>query len=557
MHGFGMVRRTSKAVLTLALALGAGAAHVPLATAQPVDGSQGSRFQDFQLRTEPAGNGRILEDEASEPALPSDPGQFENAPALPAAPAEPIDRPDDAERESQPSGLEFDLFDDPQAPRGGRRTAPEALPAGPAAAQGISADRAASQPASLPFRTTGPVRSPTFSPAGAEERINRAAADLRPSFPTVETDPFAADGIRVGRFRLYPVLRQELGASDNLDDSPTEESGVFSDTVLSARLVSDWARHQAEIDASASYRRNSGGSIEEDPRFAVDARLLLDLGADWSGAVRGALAYSREDPIRTDPLLPPSDRPDVLAYSVGADLTREVGRTGLTASGDVVREERRFDGASGADDFTTATLGLRAGYAFSPALEPFVQGSLGRRMFDGREDGTGLDRDSAISALRAGIAFDLGEKISGEAALGYAWNAPVAGALPTLGSPTADVSVAWSPKRGTDVLLTAATFFDPDSGGLSTSTVYETALALQHRATARLDLTGRVTAALRDRSGPSAVDDQTYAGEAGLTYWINRGLAFTALARHERLESEIEAARYSANSIRLGIRLQR
>lgn len=551
-----MVRRTSNAALTLAVALGACTALSPPALAQPALGTPDTRFEDFRLRTEPAENGRI---EAAEPparALPSDPGQIDAAPAEPFA---PVERPVLPEApEAEPTGLEFDLFDEPEDVPANPLTPAQTGPAPPVGAEaGTLGSRAQSRPASLPFRTTGPVRSPTFSPAGAEERINRAAADLRPSFPTFEADPFEADGIRVGRFRLYPVLRQELGTSDNLDNSPTEENGVFSETLLSARLVSDWSRHRAEIDASASYRRNSAGSIEEDPRFAVDARLLLDLGADWSGAVRGALAFSREDPIRTDPLLPPSDRPDVLAYSLGADLTREVGRTGLTASGDVVREERRFEGSSGADDFTTATLGLRAGYEFSPAFEPFAQGSVGRRMFDGRQSGTGLDRDSTITALRGGVAFDFGEKISGEAALGYAWNNPVDGALPTLGSPTADVSIAWSPRRGTDVLLTAATFFDPDSGGLSTSTVYESALALRHRATARLDLTGRVTAALRDRSGPASVDDQTYAGEAGLTYWINRGLAFTALARHERLASEVEAAEYTANSVRLGIRLQR
>lgn len=544
-----MAASARTATLLAAVALGALAATgaraqitadpLPNETLRLVPLDTGQQRLDVREPDEVRDPGRIIE------ASPQDEGAgeagFELAP-LPE-PAEPA--------------LDFDLFEGPPAgpaqPQG--RAAPEtagerALPSGRAA-------DAQARPATLPFRATGPVRSPTFAPAGAEERINRAVGGLRPSFPVTDEEPFAPDGIRVSRVRLLPVLEQEVGVSDNLDEDTTKASGAFSQTRLSVQVLTDWARHQTELNASATYRRNFGGEVKEDPRFALDGRLQLDLASQTTATLRGALSYAREDPIRADPLLSASVRPEVLAYSFGADVARPFGRAELSASGDVVREEREFGGQFRSNDFTTASVGLRAGYDIGTALQPFVGGSFGRRVFDEREEISALDLDSDIVALRGGLAFDFGEKLSGEAALGYAWNDPSHGTLPRLGAPTLDLAVNWSPRRGTDVLLTGTTFFDPEQSNLSTSTVYEAALGVRHRATARADLTGRLSAAYRDRDAAGSIDDVTYAAEAGVTYWLNRGLALTALARHLQLKSDLEEAEYSANSIRVGVRIQR
>ena len=438
------------------------------------------------------------------------------------------------------------------------------------------------------FRPAGPVRSPTFDDLDADRLdSDLSLGNLRQSLPLSADDPFAPVGIRAGRFTLFPVLEQSVGYSDNLSADPKGEAGVFSQTALSARLLSDWSRHEAEINAAAVYRRNFNGSPEDEPRFDLDGRLRLDIDRDLSATLRGAFAYDRDDEAGGGA---DGDSNDVFASSLGAELRREVGRSSLSATVDAVREDRSdgddalplggdegpvlgedadlalqaasVPGEAGSQrnlaepeqSFTTYTAGLRAGYSFAPLLKPFVAGSVGRRVFDENHDAGGFERASTIEALRAGLAFDLSEKLYGEVAFGYAWNVPDSGALPTTQSPTVDASLNWSPRRGTDVALTASTFFDPDDTNLTTSTRYRAGLAVRHRARARLDLNGEVFADYRDSD---VTPETTVAVQGGFTYWLNRQLAFISLVRHERLDSEAKGGDYTANSIRVGLRFQR
>ncbi|WP_185983418.1 outer membrane beta-barrel protein [Aureimonas mangrovi] len=546
-----MAKRARNAGFLLALALASGPALAQLNA--PLSTNDVDTDGELRLETLDANDLGNANQSLQDPFIPDAPGD-------PASPALPETRSTPREPEAPLAGepaLDFDLFDGPdELPRSQRQNLPID------GAEPIDREVDAQVPATARdlavFRATGPVRSPTFAPAAREDRLNPAAMGLRPSIPLGEEDPFAPDGLRAGRFLLFPVLEQEVGVSDNLDAAPDSQSGAFTETRLSARLLSDWSRHEAQINATAAYRRNFGGEAEEDPRLGLDGQMRIDINRELTALLRGAVSYAREDPILADPLLNVEDRPDVLTYSFGAELRREAGRSSLAFTGDIVREERDVDGiTSGTDDFSTASLGLRAGFDISPALQPFVAASIGSRFFDEDSPITGGNRDSRIPALRGGVAFDFGEKLSGEAAIGYAWNVPEDDGLPTIGAPTFDVALNWSPRRGTDLALTAATFFDPDSSSLSTSTVYETALALQHRVTTRTLLNGRLSAAFRNREGAGSIDDTTYAAQVGLEHWLNRTMALTALARHELLESDFAPAEYTANSVRVGVRFQR
>lgn len=472
----------------------------------------------------------------------------------------------------EPDQPTVDIFAGPSAPALSRREnlvqerrdAGLAAPVGrqQGAAQEPGPDETGSPTTGAPtdlFNSVGPVRPPTAERIGRAGALDTRFGTLRPALPLSGDDPFAAPGIRAGRSVLYPTLEQSVGASTNLTNSVDGVSGAFSQTTLGLRARSDWSRHEAELNAAATYRRNFAGPVEEEPAVNLDGRLRLDLSRDYSATLRGALSYSRDDPIVTGLPQTAEDQADVLTYSASAELSRDVGRTHLSGTVEAVREDRSastpFDtGFMPSDSFTTYTSGLRGGYDLSPALRPFLSASLGRRVFDESLAG-GTERDSLIPSLRAGVGIDFGEKLSGEIALGYAWNKPDADLLRETASPTVDARIDWSPRRGTDVRLEAATYFEPDASGSDTSTLYQTTLGVRHRARARLDLEGRLVAGLRrSETSPS---ERLYAGEAGFSYWLSRYLALTGLYRYDLFDGATEGGDYDAHTIRVGVRVQR
>ena len=406
------------------------------------------------------------------------------------------------------------------------------------------------------FATVGPVRSPTLDEIG-NRRLSDAYASLRRLVPgSRASDPFAPIGTRIGSFMGYLTLDQSLGASDNLTVSRDGVRGVFSQSTLTGRLVSDWSRHEAELNIAATYRRNMSGPVKDEPQVDADGRVRLDISRDMTAVLRGAVSFSREDDLTIGAVQDAAARADRLRYSLSAELQNRFGRFDTVTTLQAVRDDlsdraRRTNSLD--DSFTTYTAGLKATLDERAALHPFVAASIGRRVFD-RPSFGGTIRDSAIPALRGGVGFSRGEKFSGEIALGYAWNIPDDSVLPTIGSPTLDALLAWSPRRGTDVTLRGTTSFEPETTSLDTATLYQLSLGLTHRATSRLELNSTLIAGLRDRK--TVANEYVYSGEAGFTYWLNQHLALTGLYRYDRFEAALPFNNYSANTVRVGVRLQ-
>lgn len=477
-------------------------------------------------------------EELDAPPPQADPGfdLFEAAPPRPAGPAGLSGRASPV----RPTGAAASRFDVEGAPEDAAVTPPAPVAAGQAASNPpLSAGVAGETPGSLDLLRGN-------RPAAALQRIVRRPAG----------DPFAPVGIRTGSFILYPELLQDIGASTNLDETPGGEGGAFSETTISARLISDWSRHESEFNTRLTYRRNFAGEVPEEPDAAVDGRLRFDIDRVTSATFRGALTYRREDPIEIDAALAGADRPEVLSGSASAQLERAFGPLVLGGTGTVAREH--YDGLPEglpSQSYTTLTGSLRAGYQLSPALQPFLEGSIGQRLFDETNEGD-VGRDSLIPSLRAGVGIDLTEKLRGEIALGYAWNRPEDERGETTAAPTVDASLQWSPQRGTDVTLAARTTFEPESSGLSTTVSYEGSLSVTHVLTARTDLTAALTGIHADSSLPGS-DEFELIAEAGFNYWLTRSLALTGLYSHRELFSQVAGADYGADTIRLGVRLQR
>ena len=473
----------------------------------------------------------------------------------------------------------FDLFDGPQNTAGG-----SVFGGGPvqpqstatAAQDGRSGQTGEARPA-LPVGATRAAstdisaflpRNPPLSPGIAGEtlgadsllRSNQRVQALGQLLRRSQDDPFAPVGIRVGKFILYPELIQTLGASNNIDDTANGESGVFSETTLSSRLLSDWSSNQAEFNTSLTYRRNFAGEKPDNPSATADGRFQLDIDRLTTATLRGAVDYRREDPGDVnDDFEGASTRPEVLNLSGSGAVTRQFGRLTVTGTGAISRQSYTELPVGALDqNLTTLTASLRTGYDLSPALAPFVEASLGRRIYDVNDTGgdASIERNSLVPSARLGVALNLAEKLVGEVAVGYAVNRPDDDSLDSSGAPTIDANLVWSPRRGTDVTLAARSTFSPQSDGRSTTVDYETSLGIRHILTARTDLTASVTGLYSD-SDQVSNDEFLLTGDLGFNYWLTRYAALTGLYTHRQNFSQQTGQDYASDTVQLGLRLQR
>ncbi len=203
------------------------------------------------------------------------------------------------------------------------------------------------------------------------------------------------------------------------------------------------------------------------------------------------------------------------------------------------------------------TFVLRGGYEISPALSPFVEVEAGRRIYDEDLDSSGYERSTTRLGARAGLALDLGEKLSGELAAGWIEEKFDDGRLAAISAATVDASLAWSPLRGTLVNLNGSTTVEgATTAGESGSVLYSAGIAVERQLLDNLTGTVGLGAAYRDYVGLDGHDLTWRQCRPGLVTF-NRYAGLTGRARHESQTSSIAGRGYDAQSVFLGVKFQR
>ncbi|TIX44856.1 MAG: hypothetical protein E5V36_08410, partial [Mesorhizobium sp.] len=128
---------------------------------------------------------------------------------------------------------------------------------------------------------------------------------------------------------------------------------------------------------------------------------------------------------------------------------------------------------------------------------------------------------------------------------------------PAISGATVNADLKWSPERGTTIGLTAQTTAEnTTNAGESGSMLYSGSLTGERQI--RANLTGNAALGLEWRDYTGSDDhDLTLSAEAGLTWWLNRYTGLTTRARTEKLTSNLVGRGYTANSIFVGLKLQR
>jgi hypothetical protein len=414
--------------------------------------------------------------------------------------------------------------------------------------------------------TTGTVRTPTIDSEQVlklDEGAERAEAIEGLKRPR-EDNPFAATGIRAGSFVLRPSLEQGITATSNASASSGGSSGVLSETTLRLNAVSDWSRHSATIDAYGILRRTLSGEEIKETQAGIDAKLDLELGNELRGRVEAGYLRRPESgssPVAIEGTL---SQPIRQTFNGSLGLEKDVGKARFGITGrvehDMYGDAELSTGGTISQkdrDSTLATLTLRGGYELSPALTPFLEAEVGRRFYDEKVDASGYERSSNRLGARAGVELDLGEKLSGEFSAGWIREGFDDDRLDAIGGPTVNANLAWSPERGTMVNLAASTEVEGSTtAGESGSVLHSARLSVEREIRANLTANAAVGAGYRDYSGSDG-HDVIFNAEAGATWWLNRYAGLTGRLRHEQLKSNLEGRDYQANSVFVGLKVQR
>lgn len=371
-------------------------------------------------------------------------------------------------------------------------------------------------------------------------------------------------GFSFGSLTLRPTLDQRV-VHESVRYGTTRTSRTYSQTTLSGNLESDWSRHQLNVDGSGTWQKNLSGTGTETPSANINARLNLDLTNDITGVLGAGYSYSRES--RTDPNAISGATSQAGVHELRASIGLEKnlgllrGSTTLEVTRKLYGDATLADGTSvllNDRDTLGAELTARIGYEVSPALVPFVEGTVGREKYDQRVDSTGAERSSKTYGVRAGAEVNFGEKLSGEFAAGYVLRNLDDTNLADISGLTLDGDVTWSPLRGTNVNLGLTTTLESaTTAGQSGAVVYELDANLAQQIRSNLVARLGATAGYRDYdSGSGRGNQRSYGASAGLTWSINRYLDLEADASYERTRepggTDEETARLG-----LGLKLRR
>jgi len=285
---------------------------------------------------------------------------------------------------------------------------------------------------------------------------------------------------------------------------------------------------QTTINAGAGYRlrRESASS----PNGVTDA-----LKRPLVHTMQGSLGIERDTGL-------------LFGRATGRVAYETYGDAELSSGGTVSQKDR---------DNTYASIVLRSGFAISPALKPFAEVELGKRIFDERVDSNGYERSGSQYALRGGLMFDRGEKFNGEFSAGFMRANSDDSRLGSVSGPSLAANIKWSPLRGTDVQLFAQTMVDTSTTpGVAGSLLHFASLEVTRRVRSDLSLNGKLDLNVRDNKDGTGTD-YTIGAQIGATYWINRFVGLDARLRHEFQTSQIADREYRANSVYVGMKVQR
>lgn len=423
----------------------------------------------------------------------------------------------------------------------------------------VPAQLPAEVPAPFP-QTTGPI-----APVNGFTRPVRRFSD--------KDDAYEPLGIRAGAFILKPAVEVGAGYSTNPGQDIKGRGSPQYVVAPELRVQSDWSRHELTADLRGSYTAYTEDSSLNQPALSSKIDGRIDVSHLTHIDLEHRLSLSTENPGSPNELATVVNLPTVLQTGGTAGIRHQFNR--LEVGGKVTFDRIAY-GNSGLSDGTSSSnedrnydqygVELRSTYEFSPAFKPFVSLQADRRVHDLDFDRFGQQRDSKSYTPNVGAIFELTKLLTGNVSIGYLTRDYVDPGLIPLKGIVADASLAYTYSALTTVTLGAKSSGDETTlPGISGSLTRDVTLQVDHSlrrwlvATLKLDYgvdtyVGDGCACIITNAGRV---DKRYAAAFALTYKLSRELYLKGEVRHEERKSNVAGGDYIANSVLVGLRLQR
>jgi hypothetical protein len=271
-----------------------------------------------------------------------------------------------------------------------------------------------------------PAVAQTVAAPGSPESSS-APAPPPPSAFVTATDPYAAKGLPLGGFRLYPTIEINGDYDTNVYLTETNpKDDFFTRETPQAMLHSDWSRHELDVYAAGSFYQYVNLPLQDhiDWDAGADGRLDIYQGVSLSGSG----SYSAEHLANSSPdqsTSAKSPTPFSIAQS-NATLSYNPYHFGFYLGGGFSRfdyEPSKLIGGGLADNSDrnedSYTGFAKASYEFSPGYAVFVQGNSNLDHYDLALDRSGVDRNNQGYSANAGVDMLITTLIRGQLFAGY------------------------------------------------------------------------------------------------------------------------------------------
>lgn len=399
------------------------------------------------------------------------------------------------------------------------------------------------------------------NPNRLQRVLNARRAEPAQPFPlprrTPNAAPFAATGINAGIWNFRPSITTGLEVTT---DQNTTTTAVI--TNLSLDADANLSAATMALNSQLTLRKAIGDESDID----MTGNAALNASRDLSNHVQ-ALAgvnFQRSRVSATGDLTTlntTSTDTDLNTFSANFGLQNQNAKTQISGNLEISRDMYDDLVTSGATidqsdrNNTSITGTLRLGYEVSPAIAPFVQVATTRRIMDNKKDANGLEQSGYTLDTSIGTTFNLGEKLNGEASIGWLRTTFDDDQLETNDALTLNALINWSPRRNTTIALDVNTTSNAGIGTSAGNAIsYATGLSISQQLRDNFAISARLGHTYLGRS--AANDENQINLNAQANYQFNRYFGMSGGVEHQITKTD-GAENQSATTFRLGLTARR